>query len=304
MEPIGRPRIRFVHVDNPTKPDQNHARQVRSHAARETHARARRLRVISHLGLSNPSLGPLETLDSAISESTQEKPIQEGNDSNLSSLLPAGRQDPFAAFVRSLDPIEHFLLDHYVRVVIPVSSQRCNGLKDSKEGAFYADWVPCALADVGLLSGIFLAACRDLSIADHARKSFFSTMALRYKVSCLRALKFAIAADLPALSDADVAKVVCLVSDEVGISFDSSSQTSPREWLTLAAQIELGNMETSKSHVLGVMKMVDLRGGPQKLGLNGLLEFILKRLIHDKGIFEQYELWATHRCERCESPPG
>ncbi|KAK4447828.1 hypothetical protein QBC34DRAFT_486082 [Podospora aff. communis PSN243] len=277
MEHAGRQRIRFVHVDRPAKPDQKQAREIRSHAARETHARARRLRVIAHLGLPDPRQDP--PLAPTIPGSTQQEIAKENkNIADPKSLLPASRKDPFAAFVRSLEPVEHFLLDHcmsYVRVVIPLSSATCTAFKDAIEGAYYgrrmvADWVPFALADVGLLSGMFLAACRDLSLSDHPRKGVFYTMALQYKLSCLRALKSAISADPSAPDDAAVAKVIALVADEIA----------------------LGNKETSQNHVLGAMKMVDLRGGPQNLGLNGLLDFVLQRLVHDKGIFDQYQCWG------------
>jgi hypothetical protein len=237
MEPTGRQRIRFVHVDRPAKLDQKQAREIRSHAARETHARARRLRVIAHLGLPDPRQDPPPP---AILESTQEEIAKDKeNTSEPMSLLPASRKDPFAAFVRSLEPVEHFLLDHCmscctiaaghvaansiladVRVVIPLSSTTCKAFKSAMEGAHYGrrmitDWVPFALADIGLLSGMFLAACRDLSLSDHPRKSVFSTMALQYKLACLGALKSAISTDPSAPDDAAVAKVIALVSDEV-----------------------------------------------------------------------------------------
>ncbi|KAK0611387.1 hypothetical protein B0T14DRAFT_327053 [Immersiella caudata] len=218
MEPTGRQRIHFVHVDRPAKLDRRQAREIRSHAARETHARARRLRVMAYLGV--PDAHPDPPPPATIPESTQEERAEDNqNNTHPTSLLSASRADPFDVFVGSLEPVEHFLLDHYVRVVIPLSSATCTAFKNAMEGEYYgrrmiADWVPFALADVGLLSGIFLASCRDLSLSNHPQKALFSTMALQYKLACLQALKSAPYAEPSAPNDAAVAKVIALVSDE------------------------------------------------------------------------------------------
>ena len=54
----------------------------------------------------------------------------------------------------------------------------------------------------------------------------------------------------------------------------------------------MGNLEASKNHVLRAVKMADLRGGFENLGLNGLLAFLLRRLTSDKGILQEYECFG------------
>ena len=58
-------------------------------------------------------------------------------------------------------------------------------------GTFYrhrmtVDWIPLALADPGLLSGVLLAACRHLAVVEKedARKHVLNTMAIQYKLVC------------------------------------------------------------------------------------------------------------------------
>jgi len=78
-------------------------RQARSHAARETHARTRRLRMIEHLRLGQsrePALGGSEQTSQKVQVSS---PV---------GILPSSRKDPFMSFARPLSPMEHFLLDY------------------------------------------------------------------------------------------------------------------------------------------------------------------------------------------------
>lgn len=63
------------------------------------------------------------------------------------------------------------------------------------------------------------------------------------------------------------------------------------KWL-IRRQIAVGNLEASRNHLLGAMKMADLRGGLENLGLNGLLAFIMRRLMNDNGILEEYNCFG------------
>lgn len=100
--------FRFVHTSNPTQAGKEQ-RLVRSHASREAYAKIRRARVANYLTLSsttttnnNPAVpSPATTGKSNLVP-----------DPILSTNLPAGRVDPFDAFVAPLRPIESYLLDH------------------------------------------------------------------------------------------------------------------------------------------------------------------------------------------------
>jgi hypothetical protein len=188
-----------------------------------------------------------------------------------------------------------------VKVVIPAASATCQALKNSGQSHFYGhrmtvDWVPSALADAGLLSGLLLNACRFLAeSSDGRQRERYATMAIQYKVSCLRSLNRALAAESSAPTDMSLAKVMALVSDDVIPSYLLPAllpnQRSP------CFQIGLGDLEASRKHVLGAIKIVDIRGGPRSLGMNGLLEFILLRLVYDKGLFKQrpsHGCWNTY----------
>lgn len=49
----------------------------------------------------------------------------------------------------------------------------------------------------------------------------------------------------------------------------------------------VGDREASRNHVSGAVKMVELNGGPQTLGLNGFLGFLLDKFLHSEGLFDE-----------------
>ncbi|KEY63880.1 hypothetical protein S7711_10128 [Stachybotrys chartarum IBT 7711] len=276
--------LRFVNISNPVRPGKEQRRLVRSHASREAYARIRQAAVANYLGLSDTTI--TTTASSTAHDHTTGKPAMPSpptaesstTDANRPSLaLAAGRVDPFGAFAVPLGPMESFLLDHYIRVVIPTSTDLCKWFRgaNSSLGTFYrhrmtVDWIPLALTDPGLLSGVLLAACRHLAVVEKqdTRKHVLNTMAIQYKLVSLQSLAATLAGDeSAALGDSALAKVIALGTDEVCFFL-----------------IAVGNLEASKSHVLGAVKMADLRGGFENLGLNGLLAFLLRRLTSDKVV--------------------
>ncbi|KAK0719205.1 hypothetical protein B0H67DRAFT_485231 [Lasiosphaeris hirsuta] len=215
-------RLRFVHISNPTRPRGEEKRLIRSHASREAYAKIRRIRVANHLGLSNTTTNPNHNEHATALPSPATAESGSAVAINPPKLLCAGQVDPFGAFAAPLRPIESFLLDHYVRVVIPASTDTCQSFRESGWGAFFkhrmtVDWVPLALADPGLLSGVLLGACRHLAVVerDDARRHVFKTMAIQYKLACLRNLMAALAVEPLALGDSALAKVIALGIDEV-----------------------------------------------------------------------------------------
>lgn len=94
------------------------------------------------------------------------------------------------------------------------------------------DWIPLALADAGLLSGMLLAACRHLAVMERneKRRRELSTMAIQYKLVCLRSLAATLGGDTvkgEGLGDVALAKVIALGIDEVCIkpvSFDCEAE--------------------------------------------------------------------------------
>ncbi|KAI1616957.1 hypothetical protein EDD36DRAFT_430329 [Exophiala viscosa] len=222
-------------------------RAARSHAARAAHAKARRLLTIQYQVQKEQSeIDKLSTPDNG--EDSVAAP-------RIPKLLPAGRIDPFTSFARPFKPFEHFLFDHYMTAVVPL--MRCNDL-----AAYYVDrmtraWVPLALTDEGLTCALLLAACRHLF--DHCQQSqqqHFLQLAAQYKLACVRSLREAISTDL-FFGDATITKAVMLAYDELATR----------------------NIVMWRHHLDGAVRMVNLNGGPQTLGLDGFLESVISNLI-------------------------
>jgi hypothetical protein len=46
-----------------------------------------------------------------------------------------------------------------------------------------------------------------------------------------------------------------------------------------------GDFAASRHHIRGMISMVELKGGAQSLGLNGLLQHLLAKLLKDERLF-------------------
>ncbi|UKZ48089.1 hypothetical protein TrVGV298_002325 [Trichoderma virens] len=156
--------------------------------------------------------------------------------------------------------MEHFLLDQF-----PGS-----GFVDS----MIDEWIRLGLSDLGFLSGIFLTASRYLSVFHQPHQphhhQLFTEHATQYKLVCLKTLNEAISSSTlqGPFSDPVIAETMILALDE----------------------ISLGDFETSRRHMKGALRMVELNGGPQTLGLNGFLEMVLHKFInqvsyHEYGVY-------------------
>ncbi|KAJ5606602.1 hypothetical protein N7510_009383 [Penicillium lagena] len=228
-------QLQFIEIPHPADL-QSQRRAVYSHAARVTHSRRR-------------------------ARSGEKKKKEDGGSTVSSvgpiSLLSAARRDPFASFVAPFQPVEDFLLDHYVRAVVP--RLRCMENPIDYSERMTTAWVPLALGNASLLNGLFLAACRDISesygLAEQQQR--FLNLAMQYKLGCVRALQEKISRQMPPFSDSTVATVVMLAFDE----------------------LFLHDARMSRQHIGGAVKMVSLNGGPQNLGLNGFLEHLLSNLL-------------------------
>jgi hypothetical protein len=126
MSPNVQRKVRFINISNPAaSASANVQRRAHSHAAREAHARTRRLRTaehvlrndmkLAHAGRGHEEAGVVRrdskrdiwTPCVATSRDTQAA----GTCSPV-SVLSSNRRDPFASLAMSLGRQEHFLLDH------------------------------------------------------------------------------------------------------------------------------------------------------------------------------------------------
>jgi len=249
-------------------------RRAHSHAARTAHAKARRLCTIEYQavkasqtpestqGVKERSIAPRSSVQSTLHAVETEQPVLP----SPVSLLASDRRDHFKSFARSFEPVEHFLLDHYVRAVIPYMDQHCNKLRDSERylDLMTKEWVRLTLTNVGTLNGIFLAACRHLleNQQQQQQQQYYTQLAIQYKLYCVQALREAISSEISSLiSDSTIAIGMLLAYDE----------------------LRLGDIPTSRRHLRGLIQMVEHNGGPQTLGSNGFLERLVCKFVGDVG---------------------
>jgi hypothetical protein len=74
-------------------------------------------------------------------------------------------------------------------------------------------WVSFLITDAGILSGVFLRACRTLSVV--TSKQYLDKLALKYRARCIKALSSKIASLETALSTEAIAMMLMLTTDEV-----------------------------------------------------------------------------------------
>ncbi|KAG5760570.1 hypothetical protein H9Q72_011311 [Fusarium xylarioides] len=228
--------FQFVTVSNPAEPISQNVRSLtHSHAVRQRHAKARRLRMQKH----------------------QEDMARNAESSSLNRVLGYSR-DPFAALPKQLLSHENFLLDHYIRVVVPYNVKTCrlfNQVHDH-EGRVMRDWVGLAITDSDLLcSIILLGACRYILINNP--NSGLMPAALQYKYNGLKALRHAVSGASPTVSALTIAKACAMALDEVNF----------------------GEPVVARQHIQGVFAMIEAAGGSQCLDGTGLLKRMYFRFL-------------------------
>ncbi|KAK4062015.1 transcriptional regulator family: Fungal Specific TF [Trichoderma aggressivum f. europaeum] len=260
---------------------------VHSYAARTAHARVRIARVKAYqlskaIKLQQEQPGHPQEVEPSIKKT----PLRSDVELDLEMLAVlmsnsgpggqgSGRGDPFVSFARPLMSMEHFLLDQYVTTVSPYLLEHCARFRYPGSpfmDSMIEEWIRLSLSDVGFLSGILLIASRYLSIFHQPyhplQNQLYTEQATRYKLVCLQTLNEAISFNTGQgpFSDSVVAETMVLALDE----------------------ISLGDLETSRRHMQGSLKMVELNGGPQTLGLNGFLEMVLNKFTNQVGLSNRF----------------
>ncbi|KAF4968000.1 hypothetical protein FSARC_4561 [Fusarium sarcochroum] len=240
-------QIQFVGVFKPTKHVSSESRKLNhSHVMRHVHAKKRRLQTQRYQ--DELSVGMEQNLTT--SEKIVPGPITQGF---------ANGKDPFASLARPLSPVEYFLLDHYIQVIVPYSIGHC-GLFD--HGGDYREqmlreWVGLAVADDTFMTvAILLSTCRYI-LKSRPDDQAYRRMALWYKHICLQSMRLEIESKPPFVSAITVAKALALMIDEVNY----------------------GENGIAQKHLEGVLAMVQFSGGPKSLGLTGLLEKMCDRFM-------------------------
>ncbi|KAL3458858.1 hypothetical protein BJX64DRAFT_291765 [Aspergillus heterothallicus] len=239
----------ILHSPNSKRPGVSQTKAARSHAARLAHAKARRLRMVEYQTQKKhedySQLGDAMTRINTLIIPGPTNP------------LPASRRDPFSSFALPLKPIEERLFDHYLTTVIP--RMHCNASDDLFTERMMHGWIPLAVSEQSLLHITFLASCRNLSDRYRGRPEhdLFNRLAFQYKLMILQSLRNSITAEVPQFSDVTVSEALMLAYDELFVH----------------------DKTMLKHHVDGAVQMVNLKGGPQTLGLGGLMALLLSNLL-------------------------
>ncbi|KAM7198291.1 hypothetical protein V8F33_005082 [Rhypophila sp. PSN 637] len=255
-------RFRIIQFANKEESDNSKA-LIHSHASRITHARRRRARVMAY----QAAKGSIQ--NEVLQKADEEFQQAVGGPSRIG----LGHTDPFASFARHFTMQEHLLFDHYLAYIVPHMKRQCRYLKS--RGTVFADnmtsdWVRLALNDAQCLNAIFLNAARHLSVNHQqaSQEQRFSDLAIRYKLLCVRTVSDAIAKPAPPPDSAPWFHDVVFL-EILSLAFD---------------ELLLGNPTMIRSHVQGAMKMVELNGGWNTLGLDGFMEIILLRYAERAGL--------------------
>ncbi|KAK3348917.1 hypothetical protein B0T25DRAFT_609223 [Lasiosphaeria hispida] len=243
---VVRPKIQFIYLENEDGTASVASRKTaRSYAARESHARARRERMTKY--------------EDAKRREAKRFAAESASPGTLFSAAPT---DPFASAARPISTFEHYLLSHYVSVVIGRGSfsTRTFPTPEAYLWGIKTEWVTLALTDPGMLNGILISACRSLHSLHGGGPHRYLEYALRYKMACIVSLNKAISEEGSNPQDSSIAKAVILASDEVCI----------------------GDVLTAGQHVEAALRMVASKGGLAALGTSGFLAGIIDIFSSDR----------------------
>ncbi|KAK5989638.1 hypothetical protein PT974_07892 [Cladobotryum mycophilum] len=263
--------IHFVYMTNPHDGGVIGGRKgAKSHAARFAHARARHQRILEYQREKEKSLGqilPTETGDASehrpdLAVSFEDVKQSRGGTrdplvvqfTRANNNLASVRKSIFASFGTDIKSAEHFLLTYFMRVIIPSGKRHCIHTTTTNvwNSWMYQELMPLALMTPGLLCAILLLTCRNLSREQGNPR--YAQLAIVYKLACLRSLNKILESAERLVNDATIAQVLYLAADEFA----------------------LDDRKASKHHIMAAQKMTEMKGGPEKLGMNGFLAALVE----------------------------
>ncbi|KAF6791673.1 hypothetical protein CSOJ01_14313 [Colletotrichum sojae] len=251
--PGERSGIRFIHSHKENTPGVTSAetrRRLHSDAARATHAKRRRQRMIEH----QTTVESRDGWDGGQIPGRQSAEVQVAVVSSPIGPLGSSRRDPFASFARRFSPIEDFLLDYYVSNFVPCSSTCANSQTDRH---LNNQFVQLAATSGSALNGLFLVASRHLSLCLPQWGPHFTQLALQCKVACARLLAEA-------------------------ISF--SEMRSPISDSTITIATLVGDVISTQRHLQGAVQMVRHNGALDKKGFNEFLYSLIQNDIAQSNL--------------------
>ncbi|KAI5459603.1 hypothetical protein BGZ63DRAFT_255019 [Mariannaea sp. PMI_226] len=277
--------MEFITILHPGQPvSANLRRQAHSHAARVSHARARRLRVATHrrqkdvaatavapstaTGETSGAPPPTQTTEMDVAPPKRKQYQAQRDETTLfapGAISSPFRHEPLASFIQSLNTRECYMFDHYIRVVVPYLDHHCPVMQYLGEYHEYIrkNWILLSSTDADLLRGFLLAACRHLSLV-HLNKDY-TQFALEYKLDYVQSLRKAISEGNPSSRRIAVTRALVLALDE----------------------IMLGDNIMASKHVAGAYHIVKMSGGARALGLSKFVSGILDGCISGKRLLDK-----------------
>ncbi|PMD42718.1 hypothetical protein L207DRAFT_510943 [Hyaloscypha variabilis F] len=165
------------------------------------------------------------------------------------TYLGGGRMDPFNTCSLQCNTMESFLLDHYFHTFMAkvTTIYTPNNPKDLDLKDIPRVWVSFLITDPAILSGVFLRACRTLSVV--TSKQYLDRLSLKYREICIKALSSKIASLETALRTETIVMMLMLTTDEFYV----------------------GSAETMRYHIDAMRRVVKLKGGLQDTVLERLV---------------------------------
>ncbi|KAL6812320.1 hypothetical protein V8C40DRAFT_123924 [Trichoderma camerunense] len=273
-------KLEFINLSHPSQGSSSKLqRRAYSHAARVSHARVKHARKAANQANNvELSIPPMKKSQAGEVTEQRDNRLVEIVPEKYPALIPdpvdqltSSRRDPFGCFVRPLSPLEHYLFDHYITIVTTQYGSKCMILKDPSihHHQLRISWIQLAISNVDMLSTTFLSTCRHLHQA--YGKEEYITLAMQYRILCIRGIREAIDAGNCSARDSIIATIISLTLDE----------------------IQAGNIAASRQHVRGLAEIIHSSGGPQTLGMNGLLKHLFEKLAYDMGLLLDEEASPT-----------
>ncbi|KAJ3549027.1 hypothetical protein NM208_g727 [Fusarium decemcellulare] len=257
------PIMEFITLVHPSQSSSAKSkRNAHSHAARVAHARARRLRMAGYASQKGIDREGTQKQQDDIQPKNQVALRQDQTTLGPRHLPGAFEHEPFASFLKSLTPREHYIFNHYVQVVYPYMSAHCPIMQNFREYHAYmrTNWILLSSTDRDLLIGFLLASSRHLSLVQCEKE--YSEIAIQYKLNCVKSLRDAISTGDPALSRAAITRALVLTLDE----------------------LMLGDLAMASKHVAAAAHILQIGGGPKALGISEFVTHILFNCIYGKRL--------------------
>ncbi|KAH7303519.1 hypothetical protein B0I35DRAFT_465636 [Stachybotrys elegans] len=246
--------MQFIITNDPTKrAAKGEIFRVHVHAARVTHARARQIQMRNYQAQKKVAV---------LSEDKETNAGKEPMPDPINALSEH-RRDPFNILSKRLSPIEQYLFDHYITVVLPyVKAHGRRVTHEARSDLPFMDtpWVRLAVVDADMMQALLFTSCRHLAgELDPCRNTNsllanYMQMGAEYKLSCVRSVRQSISKNM--ITDAMLTLILVLALDE----------------------IRLQDYATAQKHVSGFAKAVELFGGPKAINLRAMLGLIMESL--------------------------